>query len=311
MLAHFKAINDLMKIALVRHQNSDLCDFGLSDNEDADLKEYLEGKNCMVDCPDWKDRSIHWEKFDLIIIKSTWDYHRNITQFYAWLNRLECLNLCVLNPIETLRWNSNKRYLSAIGEAGLPVISSVFLKKGEEPDLSELFLKLESTQLIIKPCVGASAKDTMRVMIDKFVKQQDELKELLKTGEFVVQPFINEIFEGEWSLIFFNGIYSHGVLKRPDKNDFRVQQQYGGTFQSQIPKDSYVQVARKYVRLFASDTLYARVDGVIVNDEFVLMELELIEPYLFLNSDIRSYDAYYNALLSTVKKLNKRVVERY
>jgi glutathione synthase/RimK-type ligase-like ATP-grasp enzyme len=115
----------------------------------------------------------------------------------------------------------------------------------------------------------------------------------------MIQPFLKEIEdEGEWSLLFFNGQYSHSLLKKAKSGDFRVQHYLGGSIHPQSPSEEQIAVAKQYVTLFAKCCLYARVDGVYVNGAFNLMELELIEPFLFLFTHPQAYENYAKALKS-------------
>ncbi len=125
----------------------------------------------------------------------------------------------------------------------------------------------------------------------------DEIGLLLEEQDYMVQPFVEEIKGGEWSFLFFNDTYSHCVLKIPKQGDFRVQHQHGGSISYPEPNPLHIEQAQAYVKGLPQRTLYARVDGVIVNSSFVLMELELIEPYLFLRAENNSFENYYDALL--------------
>lgn len=125
-----------------------------------------------------------------------------------------------------------------------------------------------------------------------------KIASLLVQEDFIVQPFLTEIErDGEWSFLFFNGKFSHALLKKPKSGNFRVQHSFGGTIHSQVPQTHLLESTQQYVDLFAKDCLYARVDGAVINNEFVLMELELIEPFLFLDTDTNSYNNYHEALL--------------
>jgi hypothetical protein len=107
---------------------------------------------------------------------------------------------------------------------------------------------------------------------------------------------MKEVRDGEWSHIFFNGVHSHTVLKKPAAGDFRVQQIYGGTIEPLFPGSSAIAHAASYLQRFGQDCLYARVDGLMVNGGFMLMELELIEPFLYLSYEENAVENYYRAL---------------
>jgi len=130
-----------------------------------------------------------------------------------------------------------------------------------------------------------------------------QLGSLVKEEEFIIQPFLKEIEEdGEWSFLFFGGKFSHALLKKAKAGDFRVQPIFGGSVHPQNPTPALLEIAQQYIDQFATDCLYARVDGVLVNGHFLLMELELIEPFLFLDTHGQSFENYYQAIQSCLKK---------
>ena len=154
--------------------------------------------------------------------------------------------------------------------------------------------------LVIKPCVSAGAKNTIMVNRKNISAKSKGIENLLTEEDYLLQPFVKEISGGEWSYLFFNGQCSHCILKTPKQGDFRVQHHLGGSISYLEPKTKHIEQATAYVKSFAERTLYTRVDGVLINDNFQLMELELIEPYLFLNSDKTLLENYYKALLDLI-----------
>jgi glutathione synthase/RimK-type ligase-like ATP-grasp enzyme len=230
------------------------------------------------------------------IVKSPWDYHNHLSEFLNWLHELENLNVKVLNPVEIIQWNSDKKYLKDIAKKGLPVIAAEYLDKGSAFD-SRFFDLFNTDQLVVKPCISAGAQNTLIVNKNNLNERIEEIGQLLKAEDYIVQPFVKEIKNGEWSFLFFNSQYSHCSLKTPKKDDFRVQHYHGGTISYPTPNPLHIEQAGTYLKSLPQSTLYARVDGVIVNNSFELMELELIEPYLFLNSDKNLLENYYQALM--------------
>jgi glutathione synthase/RimK-type ligase-like ATP-grasp enzyme len=288
-----------MNLALVSYQNKKLTQSHLE--EDLQLSKFLETKGLIVKRAVWNDLQIDWKQFDVVILKSPWDYHDNFDSFILWLSDLETAGIKVLNPFKTVIWNSDKHYLKQISDDGLPVIKSVFLEKGIVPDLAELLDTSRCKKMIIKPCVSASAKNTMLLTFDNVISVQNAINGLLANESFLVQPFMEEILQGELSFMFFNGNFSHSTLKIPKTGDFRVQSEYGGTVQKINTDRAHLQAAGKYVEKYGKGTLYARVDGIISNGTFVLMELELIEPYLFLNCHEFGFENYYQGLLQLME----------
>ncbi|WP_158275331.1 RimK family alpha-L-glutamate ligase [Pedobacter sp. HMWF019] len=294
-----------MKLAYITYQMQEKYTSGTAYDEDAELLRFLKQKGIHIEQEIWNDPGVEWAQYDLAIIKSPWDYHEQIYEFYWWLERIKALDVQLLNSTDIVRWNSDKHYLKEIADAGLNVIPTLFLEKGTTPDISGLFLKLKTEQLIIKPCVSAGAKNTLSIPIDAIETYRDKVFELLKEESYMAQPFMPEIADGEWSYLFFNGKFSHSLLKQPAKGDFRVQHYHGGTISKVAATPEQIKSAGLYVEKFAIDTLYARVDGVYRNGELYLMELELIEPYLFLNTDSKAFQNYYVALTEIINKNGK------
>ncbi|RNL51717.1 hypothetical protein D7004_14110 [Pedobacter jejuensis] len=290
-----------MNIAYVTYQDKGAYDSTTVESEDDQLLDFLKSKGLTIEKVIWNDPSVNWDNYQLAILKSPWDYFDFINDFYQWLEVLEAKNIRLLNPTDVVKWNADKHYLLEIEAAGLKVTPSVFLNRSQQTNLNSYFKQFNTDKLIVKPCISGGSKNTFKVTSDTVEDITEKLKLLLLDEEFIVQPFLNEITDsGEWSLIFFNGKFSHALLKKAKSGDFRVQHAYGGTIYPQEPTEKLLAEAQSYVDLFAKNCLYARVDGAVINNEFVLMELELIEPFLFLNTNPSNYEHYYAALLELV-----------
>ena len=152
--------------------------------------------------------------------------------------------------------------------------------------LGELRRETGWSELVVKPTVSGGAHRTWRATPDEQPADDARLAEMILEGAVMVQPLVGEIErDGEWSLVFFAGRYSHAVLKRPRAGDFRVQREHGGTLDSVEPAASVIAAAARAIAAIPfgdAPPLYARVDGCIVNGELLLMELEVLEPELFL-----------------------------
>ncbi|MEQ1624698.1 MAG: hypothetical protein ABL870_08410 [Sediminibacterium sp.] len=287
-----------MKFAYIGYKVQEKYSQGVNNDEDSELLFFLKDKGLQIDFVVWNDNAINWKNYDVILIKSPWDYHENISLFYTWLEKIKSIGQRMLNPIDIIKWNSNKHYLDDIFKAGLPIIPSIYLDKGTQIlSYNSLFKQLNTDKIVVKPCISASAKNTIILDEESIVQQSDAINLLLSEEEYIVQPFVKEISDGEWSFIFFNEQYSHCALKVPKQGDFRVQHHHGGSILYPEPKLKHIQQAEKYIQKFARGTLYARVDAVVINDTLFLMEIELIEPYLFLNSVKERQELYYQALV--------------
>lgn len=282
-----------MKIALVGYQVQERYTVGVSNDEDTQLLDFLKQKNVDIEKVIWDDANVVWDKYQLVILKSPWDYHDNITEFLTWLDMLDDKHIPLLNSTKTIRWNANKRYLKEIEEKGLPVIPTEIQLRNTNFDAG-IFDTWKTDKVVVKPCISAGAKDT--IVVERTKVDELYLNGLFKSDDFLIQPFEPAIKEGEWSFIFFGGMFSHVVLKVPKENDFRVQHQHGGSIQEPDVSDELINQAKQYLNVFAADTLYARVDGILKENKFYLMELELIEPYLFINNNTERFTNYYNAL---------------
>ena len=266
-------------------------------DEDALLSKLLEELGISHELLAWSDPDVDWSHFTHVLIKSTWDYFDYYPEFLVWLDKLEALGTSVLNPVGTLRWNSSKNYLLELKAKGYPCVAGQILPKGTAATLESLHDALGFETLVVKPLVSGGAKNTLKITRGAGKELEDKIASLLQEEDFLVQPYIPEIVAvGEYSLIFFNGVFSHAVLKSPAVDDFRVQHYYGGTIQEITPDSKMLGSAEALVASFAKDSLYARVDGVLIDGVFHLMELELIEPYLFLGLSEKAIPNYKAAL---------------
>ncbi|WP_299704186.1 hypothetical protein [uncultured Pontibacter sp.] len=292
----------LQQIALVTCQS--LGDYtNNADSEDERLYRFLAEKGHQISFQVWDDEQVDWTAFDAIIIKSPWDYFDKISAFYTWLDKLEALGCRVLNPVQTLRWNADKIYFKDLQAQGVKIVPTVWLEQGSTFDAAAVVKAIGQDKIIIKPRVSGAAKNTLAIERAEADNYTDRLNALLQEEPFLAQPFLEQIkTQGEWSFIFFNGQYSHTVLKTAKSGDFRVQHFFGGSVHTPEPPAALLDAATRIVEQFAADCLYARVDGVELNGELVLMELELIEPFLFLSTSDGALECYYQAFLQLAEE---------
>lgn len=228
----------------------------------------------------WNDPTVDWSRFDAVLIRTTWDYFKNYAAFLQWL---DALPVPTINPRPLLRWNADKRYLLELERHGVDVIPTRFAAGHELP---EALGAMQGSDVVIKPTVSGGAWHTLRGVVGEAAFEQ-ALAHLPRELDYMVQAFVPEIVAaGEWSLLFFDGRYSHAVLKRPATGDYRVQGDFGGSVETLEPGEEIIAAARRALIATAAlghvDQAYARVDGVVVGGRFLLMELEMIEPSLFL-----------------------------
>jgi len=237
----------------------------------------------------WDSGDVCWEEFHGVLIRSCWDYHLRLPEFLDWIARLERAGIAVWNPADLLRWNCHKGYLRDVAARGVATVPTRWLARGEQVDLPTLLADAGWRDAVVKPAVSASASGTWRTSVDTATTDRARLDQLLCAGDVMVQPLLSEVGDaGEWSLVFLDRGFSHAVLKRPASGDYRVQWEFGGSAVSAPAARRLIADAERVIAAVPGDALYARVDGVEREGRLVLMELELIEPHLFLGWDAQA-----------------------
>jgi glutathione synthase/RimK-type ligase-like ATP-grasp enzyme len=246
----------------------------------------------------WDDPEIDWSAFDQAVLRSCWDYHRRLPEFLAWLDRIERSGVPLWNPPSLVRFNADKAYLVDLAAAGVPVVPTLRLERGAAADLAAILDERGWAEAVMKPAVSASAFRTRRLRREEAGDAQTDLTKMLAGSPVLIQPFLPEVqTRGEWSFLFFAGEYSHAVLKRPGEGEFRVQQELGGSAVLERPDPGLLAQARAVTERISGPWLYARVDGIELEAGFTLMELELIEPSLFLSSDPEAPGRFADAVM--------------
>ncbi len=265
--------------------------------------EPLRDRGIEVESIPWSSTAAEWTRFDAVVLRSCWDYHVRVRAFVDWLEKLEASEVRVVNPVPIVRWNLDKRYLQELGQLGFSVEPTVWLETGRPLELNVLLDRQEWDEAVIKPVVSASAYGTWRVTRLSGADDQRRLERMLDRGVVMAQRLNPAIrTAGEWSFVFLGGDYSHAVLKTPAPNEFRVQEKLGGMVRAAEPPSQMVREAEQVIAAIAGDAVYARVDGVADCTRLTVMEIELIEPSLFLgfspDSPIRFADGLAAALSS-------------
>jgi len=249
----------------------------------------------------WDEPAADWRRYRCVVIRSTWDYHHHQDRYAAWLRRCADDGVRLWNPPATVLANMNKRYLSDLEQRGVDVVPTEYLDVGHGQSLRGLLERRGWDRAVVKPAVSASAYRTWRTTTATADRDQAAFEEDSARHEVLVQPHVDEIAtRGEWSLVFFAGEYSHATIKRPAAGDFRVQEELGGHSAPAEPPDHVIESARHILSLSPSPLLYARVDGIERGQRFMLMELEINEPYLFLGSSPGAAVRFANAIASVV-----------
>jgi len=231
---------------------------------------------------DW-NAACDFAQFDLVILRTCWDYHLRGAEFTGWLQRT-AQEVPILNNVETVLWNRNKLYLRELQALGIHIAPTMFVSGGESVQTEEWQHVREWQKVVVKPAVSATAYKTW-LFEGAMLPDEDALKRKMQGEPFLVQQFIPEIeTQGEISFIYLDGVYSHAVLKRPAVGDFRVQKDFGGSAEAIVPSAALVKQAQAIAAAiqYVGNSLYCRIDAVEKDGQLILMEVELIEPELFL-----------------------------
>ena len=228
----------------------------------------------------WREAGTRASEFDALMPMFVWDYFEGNQQAFLSQIAAASQDTKVFNPFSVLKWNSEKSYLDELAGSGAPVIQTVYVNKVTQDNIAEAFDTLGADKIVIKPTIGGGAwRQVLYKKGDPFPSDDD-----LPPDAAMVQAFLPSVQEeGEYSFLYFDGQYSHGVLKRAKKGDYRIQSLYGGTEETYAPTKNERAAARAILDALDFVPLYARVDLLRGNDGGLkLIELELLEPYLYL-----------------------------
>lgn len=271
--------------------------------DDTLLQQALEHRGISSVRVDWADNSINWENFDCAVFRTTWDYFERFGEFTKWLRKAE-KQTRVINDPSLVWWNMDKHYLNDLQQKGIPVVSSTFIEKGSVFSLREMLEKIGWGEAVIKPCVSGAARHTYRVNPGNAGEVQKTIEPLLRDEAFLLQPFMDEVVRsGEDTLMVIGGTFTHAVKKRAKPGDFRVQDDHGGTVHEYTPTPDQIRLAEQAMAACSPEPLYGRVDMVRDNQgSWQIMELELIEPELWLRFHPHAADRFAEVLESELRQ---------
>ena len=238
------------------------------------------------------------EPFNCVLPLVAWGYHLRYPEWLGLLDRLEAEGVPVLNPVPLLRWNGDKAYLAELGAKGVPTVPTLAVDHLNEAALAAAFGTLGCEEVVVKPAVSGGGSHTFRLAQGEAAAVPTDVH----GRRMMIQPYMRSIAErGEYSLILFGGELSHSVVKRPAPGDFRVQPHFGGQTEPCPPPPGALELARAALAVAPAEAAYARVDLIEGNDGALqVMELELIEPALFLHCAPEAKRRFAAAVLERV-----------
>ena len=248
----------------------------------------------------WNDPYINWYDFDVLIFRNTWDYYEKQIEFDLWLEKIEKLGIKTLNSISIINQNKHKFYLQDFEKQGIKILPTIFINKTENLNLSSI-IPNHWKKAVIKPAYSGGSYQTELFNIEDIDKINNHYISIASEKELLLQEFMPEIKTlGETSFIFFNKKFSHAVNKQAVNGDFRIQEQFGGIYKLIEVDSEIIKKAQKIVNTFSENLLYCRVDGIIINNELHLMEVECLEPDLYFNLAEGSIDKFIESILELI-----------
>jgi glutathione synthase/RimK-type ligase-like ATP-grasp enzyme len=248
----------------------------------------------------WDDSGSDLSSYDAFVFRSCWNYHTHFQSFLKWVEILRAQQKPILNSLDVSIWNLNKVYLLELQKKGVSIPKTEWIKHGSLFDSDDVKTKMdffEGRQIVIRPAVSLNGHDTYLVS----AKDENKLKEIWRSmplqRDIIVQEFIPEIrSSGETSLIFFNGEFSHAIKKIPASDEFRIHVEYGGLQTAVVPSPQLIAEAKEILNLVDSALLFARVDVIERSQKAVLIELEIVDPMLFLGYSVGAPDRFAKAI---------------
>ena len=256
----------------------------------------LRKQGVIVHAVPWTDPD-DLSEYDLVLPLVAWGYHHDYGPWLRLLNRFDAEQLPVANPPSLLWWNSDKTYLTHLAAKGVPTVATMEVEKLDHTALAAAAERFGTAELVVKPPISASAAGTHRIRVGEPIPPAELGRRMM------IQPFVSTIAtEGEYALMLFDGSYSHTVVKRPAPGDFRVQEHLGGTSLPAAAPDGAIALAQQALAAAPAAATYARVD-IVADDDGTLkiMELELIEPALFLEHSPDGGEAFSRAILNAAR----------
>jgi hypothetical protein len=275
---------------------SDPTDFVIDDNL---ALEPMRRRGWQVDTVPWDTAGVDWKSFEIVVIRSTWDYQHRSEEFLATLATIQGVGARLENSLGIVRWNMHKTYLRDLDARGVPTVPT-FWRDGLAPGaLLPLFDELGSDEAVIKPVTSGNAHGAYHLDRARATAQATEIENYFAGRPLMMQPFERGILaEGEFSMIYFNGELSHSILKVPKPGDFRVQEEHGADIQAVRPEPALIAAGNAAIAAIGQPLLYARADLVRHGTGFRVMELELVEPAIYLRMDPGAPERFAKALIA-------------
>ncbi len=267
-------------------------------HEDGLVRSAFEKRGLKVQRTNWDNPEVDWSDTRYILFRSTWDYVDRYAEFSGWLEQVKNWT-SMINPYQVIRWNLDKHYLEDLSKLGINIPPTRFLEKIEPGSLQEIVSESGWKEIILKPVVSGGARHTYRFIPEDVERYEQIYQSLIREESLMIQEFQNQVpTRGEIAFMLFDGKFSHAILKKPKRGDFRVQDDFGGSVHHYEPSSEEVSFAEQVVSTCKILPLYARVDAFWDNqDRLSISELELIEPELWFRFNPEAADRLAEAFI--------------
>lgn len=273
--------------------------------EDKLLMDALQQKGFHVVRKSWDDEQFDWRSTGFALFRATWDYFHRFNEFDRVMKQ-RAQQVQLINPYPTILWSMDKHYLADLQQQGINIPPTLFIEKGSAANLQTLYKQSGWTQIILKPAIGGGARHTYLIDADSLEAHEEIFQQLHQEEALLIQEFQHQISDkGEVSFMVFGGVFSHAVLKKPKANDFRVQDDHGGSVHQYQASSAEKAFVEHVIALCKELPVYARVDVMWDNkNQLCLSELELIEPELWFRTDEHAALAMADAVAQYCNSLN-------
>lgn len=258
----------------------------------------LERRGCRVTGAPWDGPRAAFTGADAVVLRSTWGYYRALDEFKGWTEAMAA-STRLFNSIDLVRWNLRKDYVEKLAAAGVRVPRS-FVVPCEVSAIGRVFEETGWLRAVVKPASGASGHSVELLQRATLTAQVTDLADEARRAGVVVQEFLPEIAAGELSLVYFDGVFSHAIRKRPPPGEFRTNSRYKPIRTAEAPPPDVTQQGAACLAALPETPLYARVDGIVRDGVLIVIEVEVLEPALALDVDPPSAERFAEA---TMKRL--------
>lgn len=273
--------------------------------EDRLLTKSLEKRGLKVTRTNWDNPAFNWADTKYVLFRTPWDYFNRYSEFAPWLESASKVTKFI-NPIDIIKWNIDKHYMLDLEKAGINIPPTIFIEPGDKRTLTEITKELNWDEFILKPAISGGAWHTYRMNKSNIAEHEDIFKELIKDKSILVQEYQTSISaKGEVSYMVIGGKFTHAVLKKAKGDDFRVQDNFGGTVHDYSPTAEEIEFAEMVVEKSKPKIAYARVDVMWDNNNLLSVgELELFEPSLWFRKHPQAAEMFADKILGTINKGN-------